>query len=106
MLTIPEQQTFGVDAKTCRFTGRPLEQGHGALHPDEQAIGHLGCMEYELAALLNDERKAAAAPELAAEIAAVREKLTKAGVIAAYGYRAASSWRGMILSKGWRIPTP
>lgn len=51
MLSIPEKQVFGVDAKLHAITGKPLEQGAGAMHPDAQAVGHWGEMQYELAKL-------------------------------------------------------
>src|SRR5579864_7450834 len=51
MLSIPQKQVFGADAKLHRITGMPIEQGSGALDPDEQAIGHLSQMEYEFCAL-------------------------------------------------------
>jgi hypothetical protein len=51
MLSIPEKEVFGVDAQVHRITGMPLQQGAGALDPDEQAIGHMGLLEYDLAAL-------------------------------------------------------
>jgi hypothetical protein len=57
MLSIPEQKTFGVDAQLHRITGKPIEQGSGALHPDAQAIAHWGQMTYELAVLSDCRRE-------------------------------------------------
>src|SRR5271168_4193356 len=51
MNDIMNAKVFGADHQKCRFTDRPIEQGHGALHPHAQAIGHLGQMIYELAEL-------------------------------------------------------
>ena len=159
MLSIPEQQTFGVDAQLHRITGKPIEQGSGALPPDEQAIGHWGEMQYQLAELTqrrkdhadklasemvrrstmnadhnalraddliarqrsvyalaqqdtvvaNCERQSAAlAAEheaLAVTIAEVRAKLDEEGILEKYGAGAAGSWRGMIHSRGWSLPS-
>jgi hypothetical protein len=67
MLSIPEKEVFGVDAQVHRITGMPIETGSGALDPDEQAIGHMGELEYELAHLTVKRREAA--DRLAAETA-------------------------------------
>jgi hypothetical protein len=40
-LSIPEQQTFGADARLHEISGLPIEQGSGALPADAQAIEHL-----------------------------------------------------------------
>ena len=57
MLSIPEQKTFGVDAKLHRITGKPIEQGHGALPEDAQAVSQWGEMLYSLAELSNHRRE-------------------------------------------------
>jgi hypothetical protein len=36
-LSIPERQTFGVDAVRHPITGYPIEKGYGALSPRDQA---------------------------------------------------------------------
>jgi len=159
MLSVIQERTFGADTTLHPITGRPLEQGSGALHPDEQAIGHLGQMEFELAELQQKRRdhedkfaservklidmradhdrlrpddivgrqgsvyalanqdaivsscerqsKALATQheDLAVKIAEVRAHLLEEGIIDRYGEGAASSWRGMILQKGWSLPT-
>ena len=54
--SITEKAVFGADAKLHPISGRPLENGSGALHPDAQAVGHLGLMIYELAELKQRQR--------------------------------------------------
>lgn len=66
MNDIVDAIVFGVDHQKCRFTGRPLEQGFGALHPDAQSIGHYGQMQYELAELT--QRRADHAADLQGKI--------------------------------------
>src|SRR5579863_2042876 len=41
---------------------------------------------------------------LAVKIAEVKAMLTEEGIVARYGWRAASRWRGEIQSRGWSIP--
>jgi hypothetical protein len=44
-LSIPEIQTYGFNAVRQKYTGMPLEQGHGALPEKEQAKLHCRAIE-------------------------------------------------------------
>jgi phage shock protein A len=67
MNDIMNAKVFGAGHELHAITGRPIEQGHGALHADAQAVGHLGMMAYELAELT--QRRKDHADKLAGEMA-------------------------------------
>jgi hypothetical protein len=49
-LTRVAANVFGVDARLHPITGMVLEQGHGALSADQQAVGHFQLMCTQLGA--------------------------------------------------------
>ena len=158
MNDIMNAKVFGADAKMHPITGMPIEQGHGALHPDAQAIGHWGEMQFEIAQLVNKRKDALAdlngeraklagmqiahnaladddisgrqnslyalaAQDLAfksaqrkiahltaehealsGKVAEVKVALEDGGMFDKFGIGPATSWLGMIASKGWSIP--
>ncbi len=159
MNDIMNAKVFGADAKMHPITGMPIEQGHGALHPDAQAIGHWGLLQYQLAELTQRRkdhasdlqgkitersnvaiadtvraragivtggnialelanldttirnmqgRTSALAAEheaAAVKIAEVHAKLTEEGIFDKFGIGPATSWLGMIASRGWNNPS-
>jgi hypothetical protein len=49
-LTQPEKLIFGEDAEVHSITDLPLQRGHGAASPDEQAVGwHLDVLKHQRA---------------------------------------------------------
>jgi hypothetical protein len=81
-LTVDESRTFGADASIHPITNLPLERGHGALPPREQAFRqHLWFIERRDGKAAADEMRKkleAAEQEVAQQLAAEAVRLEKA----------------------------
>jgi hypothetical protein len=95
------------------ITQMAIERGSGALEPNAQAVGHYGCLQFDLAragALWRAEKTETLRLEyeaLAKRVADVRAALAAAGILAKHDRIGgpAHHWREQILWKGWTIPS-
>jgi hypothetical protein len=83
-LSVPEQHTFGVDAKVHLITGIPVEQGSGALPPHQQALLHCRIIEQHEGKARADELRKLIADAMKFE-AAQRDMAAAKATLAADG---------------------